>query len=814
MPPAQATSCLGNTIVQWTFAGNTLLPSFGYGTLTSSGVAGPSYVSSGFADPPAVSFSGWNVPSLDTSRYVEFSISTLGRNSITLSFTSNRSDTGPSLFELQYSVNGGAFTPLSEAPRTVTTAELNYVFNFGSISEFNDVADLKVRLFAYSASSSSGSWRLDNVVFSGNCITPGNTLTPTSTATASPARSVIINEVAWMGTLASSDHEWIELYNNASVDINLSGWTLKAADGSPSVTITSGVISAGGYFLLRNGNVFSPDVTAPSFLYSGSLSDSGEALVLRDTRGDIIDTANGNGGAWPAGAPTSASNHGTMERRSFNADSDLNWYTSTGEWSKHDIAGNLIFGTPGYANSTPPPTPLPTNTPVLTPPKTIVITEIGWMGTSPSFPNDEWIELYNNTSVEINLNDWRIRSFRPGKGDEVFMDIVFDSAYCGNAPCKIGPNAYFLMERGDDEVISDINADMIYPSTSKTQMLNSGEMLLLCSPESIAAAVCKPSTPGLVNKVVDVVNLYEPPSATSANPWPAGKVSAPYGSMERHKLLANNDANWITNTGVRRNGLDRSGSPINGTPKRSNWAFTVTPTPTATPTSVSGRNAATGTPVPFAGPILVLNEVLPRPGADWNNDGKVDVYDEFIEVMNAGTVDLNLSAYKLDDYELNSSGKVISNAFTLPSKTLKPGEKAVFYGSQTGILLDDSGDTVRLLRASNNAVLDAVTYPPAKSLDSSICRYGDGYGLWLSGCFPTPGLPNSLIGGDTRLPSTVGSTVAACLLPDSTPLEFVQAECRERGLGIWNPAYWDSLPGEGNEIWLSEEDDKWAVIYR
>ena len=44
--------------------------------------------------------------------------------------------------------------------------------------------------------------------------------------------------------------------------------------------------------------------------------------------------------------------------------------------------------------------------------------------------------------------------------------------------------------------------------------------------------------------------------------------------------------------------------------------------------------------------------------------------------------------------------------------------------------------------------------------------------------------------------------------------EFIVAECEESGLGIWNRSYWDSLPGEGDEIWLPEESGKWPVIYQ
>jgi hypothetical protein len=33
---------------------------------------------------------------------------------------------------------------------------------------------------------------------------------------------------------------------------------------------------------------------------------------------------------------------------------------------------------------------------------------------------------------------------------------------------------------------------------------------------------------------------------------------------------------------------------------------------------------------------MVINEFLPRAGTDWNGDGAVNVYDEFIEIKNNG----------------------------------------------------------------------------------------------------------------------------------------------------------------------------------
>ena len=83
-------------------------------------------------------------------------------------------------------------------------------------------------------------------------------------------------------------------------------------------------------------------------IYTGSLSNGGEILQLLDPSGRMIDTANGDGGPWPAGssAPVPLS----MERISGGAESDSSWCSSDGRHRNGaDAAGNPINGTPRSA---------------------------------------------------------------------------------------------------------------------------------------------------------------------------------------------------------------------------------------------------------------------------------------------------------------------------------------------------------------------------------------------------------------------------------------------------------------------------------
>jgi hypothetical protein len=61
----------------------------------------------------------------------------------------------------------------------------------------------------------------------------------------------VINEVAWSGTSASSNDEWIELYNPGRARSTSLGWRL--SDGNDADR-AAGNLAAGGYFLLERSD--------------------------------------------------------------------------------------------------------------------------------------------------------------------------------------------------------------------------------------------------------------------------------------------------------------------------------------------------------------------------------------------------------------------------------------------------------------------------------------------------------------------------------------------------------------------------------
>jgi hypothetical protein len=357
----------------------------------------------------------------------------------------------------------------------------------------------------------------------------------------------LINELAWAGTTASANDEWIELFNNSGSPINLSSWTL--TDGGDIRINLGGTITSRGYFLLeRTDNSTISDIGAQQ-IYRGSLRNSGETLRLFDPSGAMIDSANGNGGSWPAG---DASSRKSMERRG-GADSDGNWGTFTGVGGAgHDAVGNPIKGTPGRKNSLLLPPPTPTNPPQQTPTPTptphidstptpypvrsLLINEIAWSGTLAS-SGDEWIELYNPGGMTIKLEGWVLTD----SGD---IEINLS----GSIPSK----GFFLLERSDDNTIVDLKADQIY----KGILSNSGEILLLNDPGGA---------------IVDRAN-------SRGGAWLAGD-SGSRASMEREGG-PDIPGNWETFTGYHSVGHDAVGNAIKGTPGKSNSILQPRPRPT------------------------------------------------------------------------------------------------------------------------------------------------------------------------------------------------------------------------------------------
>ena len=498
---------------------------------------------------------------------------------------------------------------------------------------------------------------------------------------------ILINEIAWAGTSASAYDEWIELYNPGMSTVSLDGWVL--TDTNDIQQTLQGVVPPGGFYLLERTDDSTISSLPASQLYTGTLHNSGETLMLMDDTGRVVDTANAADGNWPAGSSTSRA---SMERI-CTQDAAACWQTcSTYSTIGLDAGGSPIPGTPLEANSTGIPETTPTLSPTPSPapgtlvpsePLSVLINEVAWAGTLASY-SDEWIELYCPGELAVNLTGWTLSD-----GGNIHITL-------GGT---IEPGGYYLLERTDDTTVSSVPADLIYNGT----LSNQGEFLILQD---------------LSGTVIDT-------AGREGRSWPCGDSSS-RASMERKTISGSRQ--WGTFPGYGGSGIDADGNPIAGTPRSANAVLLPTPTPDWVPRCV------------------VINEVLVRPKHDWEGTGGVTTDDEFIELLNTCDKPVFLKGWYLDDVQ--DAG---SRPYRIPGITLRPGSFAVFFRSKTRIALNDSGDDVRLL-SPDMVQVNRISYGRIRSYNLSYGRLPDGTSRRVYGLWPTPGEPNLLYVEPVREP--------------------------------------------------------------
>lgn len=308
-----------------------------------------------------------------------------------------------------------------------------------------------------------------------NCATPGSANIYSSKSY--NQFDLVFSEIAWAGTDVSWADEWIEIYNNTTDDVNLIGWSIK---GDFSIEL-GGVIPAKGYFLLERTDESTVPEASSDMIYTGNISNDRGYFVLtyNDNTIDILDM---NGG-WAEG---SSFPHLSMERIDTTIAGDgSNWKSGVGDTEgAQNSAGDGIHSSEIVYN-----------------PLDLVISELAWAGTDVS-TYDEWLELYNNTSADIDLAGWVLKI----DANKIYLS--------GTIPA----NKHFLLERGDDNSVPDLSSDMIYSAT----LGNTGGVVELL----------------FTNRSIDLINM---PSG-----WAKGSSTIPRLSMERIDLQIGGSeiSNW------------------------------------------------------------------------------------------------------------------------------------------------------------------------------------------------------------------------------------------------------------------------------
>lgn len=174
-------------------------------------------------------------------------------------------------------------------------------------------------------------------------------------------------------------------------------------------------------------------------------------------------------------------------------------------------------------------------------------------------------------------------------------------------------------------------------------------------------------------------------------------------------------------------------------------------------TVTSGSKTGTTTIEILADTNYLINEVCPEPSVvDWNGDGTASTSsDEWVELFNKSTTSMSLTGYGLRPQgsanQITLQGSIPSKGYVTVYRGTSDAGKSYHYDSM-GVLVDtktalrgafsvslpNGGGTVELLRASDSAVIAAVTYADVAS-DSTYFRGPDGINAWYAFKKASPG---------------------------------------------------------------------------
>lgn len=278
--------------------------------------------------------------------------------------------------------------------------------------------------------------------------------------------TVVISEIAWMGTKASSEDEWIELYNNTDAPVDLGGWVLKTADDSLNIKLEGIIPSKVFYLIERNNDGAVKDISADLIGNFGrGLSNQGETIQLYNSSNQIIDSIEAGGG-WFQGK-TSPS-YQAMERIDLGKSGEAeNWKTNDGLNVRGvDAQNNPIQGNPtnSQANLSPFPVSSPSIQPEHTITKNIFINEI-LPNPQGNDKEEEFIEIFNDNTEQTDLTDWYLED--ASKSRYTISQKHFSSTI-------VDPKSYFIIYRKQSNLsLNNSSGDSVSLFSPRDELIDS-----------------------------------------------------------------------------------------------------------------------------------------------------------------------------------------------------------------------------------------------------------------------------------------------------------------------------------------------------
>ncbi len=229
---------------------------------------------------------------------------------------------------------------------------------------------------------------------------------------------VVLNELHYNPAGPSEDGEWVEVFNQMGIKVDLSGWYLS---GGIDFRFPAGTIINPGAYLV----VWKTPAAGQLGPLVGSLDNGGESITLFNQSGRLMDSLDyGDTGRWPVAADGSGA---TLAKRDpYTANKPLeNWTYSSN-----------VGGTPGTVNFPPAGQASPTIVPLLSLGSTWRFNEQGpnlgaaWAATTHAVDGTAWRSGAGVHAYETGLAQAIGTPFRfPGNNDPYVVTYYFETEF-------------------------------------------------------------------------------------------------------------------------------------------------------------------------------------------------------------------------------------------------------------------------------------------------------------------------------------------------------------------------------------------------
>jgi hypothetical protein len=263
------------------------------------------------------------------------------------------------------------------------------------------------------------------------------------------------------------DYEFVEIFNNELVPVNLSGYTFTA--GFTFTFPPGSVINAGEYIVVAANSATYTGNGYQVFQYSGALNNSGEALTLSTGASlEIESVTYDDANPWPVSA-NGAGPSAQLIDLSLDNTIGSNWFG----YGMNGTPGTAPIEIPGCLDPSANNFSIFANTDDYTctyDPASVVINELHY-NPCPQQGNDadfEFVELFNTTASTIDLSGWELTGFdftfplassiAPG---EYIIIATNPPIYSGNGYQVYGPVAGGLFNSGEAITLSDNQSNVV-----------------------------------------------------------------------------------------------------------------------------------------------------------------------------------------------------------------------------------------------------------------------------------------------------------------------------------------------------------------